>query len=320
MKPGTRHWTAFTILAALTASTGVSFVLFKASVILQAPLAPGESTWFIAAHNLVPRFLVGVLLLVVLYGGRVLQLTRLEWTQALFMALTSSVGCLLQTDGLQRTTAATTAFLTQFYVILIPVWWALVHRKRPSGIVLLAGGMVLAGVAVLARVDWRSFHIGRGELEILLAAVSFSLLICSLNWPAFAANRGERTSAAMFLVEGGLFAAVSLATCRDPAHLAAPYLSPAWLWLALVASLIGTAGPFILMNQWQRFVTTAEAGLLYSFSPVIAALTEIVLPEPLARWTGISYPNQPLTLALVAGGALILGANALIQLKPPPAE
>ncbi len=320
MKPPARHGTALAILAACTLTTGASFVLYKASLLVQAPLAAGESTWFIAAHNLVPRFLLGVVLLVAVYGGRVLQLTRGEWAQAGFMAVTSFAGCLLQADGLQRTTAATTAFLTQFYVILIPLWWALVHRRRPATSVLLAGLLGLAGVAVLARVDWQELRLGRGEAEVLLATVFFSLLLCSLNWPAFAAHRPERTSAAMFLLEVLLFGAVSLAVCREPAHLAAPYRSFPWLWLALGATLLGTAGPFILMNRWQRCVTTAEAGLLYSFSPVVAALTEIALPAPLARWTGIRYDNQPLTLTLLAGGALILGANALIQLRPRPAE
>ncbi len=320
MNPGTRHWTALTILAASTLATGVGFVLFKASVLTQLPFAAGESTWFISAHNLVPRFAVGVLLLVALHGGRVLQLTRREWAQAVFMAVTSFAGCLLQNDGLQRTTAATTAFLTQFYVILIPLWWALIQRKRPSWPVLLASLLVLAGVAVLARVDWRTFRIGRGETEVLIATLFFSALLCSLNWPAFHNNRAERTSAAMFLVEGGLFAAVSLLTCRDPAHLLAPYSSLGWLGVMLAAAVLGTAGPFILMNRWQRFVPTAEAGLIYCFSPVIAALAEVVLPRPLARWVGIDYPNQPLTSALVIGGGLILGANALVQWKSSPAE
>jgi drug/metabolite transporter (DMT)-like permease len=72
----------------------------------------------------------------------------------------------------------------------------------------------------------------------------------------------------------------------------------------------------VLMNHWQRFVPTTEAGLLYSFGPVVAALTEVFMPERLSRWVGIDYADQPLTFALVVGGALILGANVLIQLWP----
>ncbi|MDB6126150.1 MAG: protein of unknown function transrane [Verrucomicrobia bacterium] len=318
MRTGTRHWTALAVLAALTVSTGISFVLFKASILCQEPFAVGESTWFIGASNLVPRFSMGVLFLLALHGGRVLRLTRVEWTQALFMASTSFSGCLLQVDGLQRTTAATTAFVTQFYVILIPLWWAMVQRRRPSWTVMVGALLVFVGVAVLARVDWHTFRIGRGETEVILAAVFFSLLISSLNWPGFAANRAERTSAAMFLLEGLLFAGVSVVTCRNPANLIAPYFSASWFWVSLAAAIFGTVGPFLLMNRWQRFVTPTEAGLLYCFSPVIAALTEIVAPAPLSRLVGIDYANQPLTSALVVGGALILAANVLIQLKPAP--
>lgn len=319
MQSGARHWTALSVLAALTVSTGVSFVFFKASVLRQEPFAIGESTWFIGASNLVPRFGVGVLFLLALHGGRVLKLTRAEWTQGIFMALTSFSGCLFQVDGLQRTSAATTAFLTQFYVILIPIWWAIYHRRRPGWSVILGALLVLAGVAVLARIDWHTIRIGRGEAEVLLAAVFFSLLISSLNWPGFAANRSERTSAAMFLIEGLLFAVVALVTCRNSTNLTAPYFSFSWVWLSLAASVFGTVGPFLLMNRWQRFVTTTEAGLLYSFSPVIAAFSEVFIPAPLSRIAEIDYANQPLSLALVIGGALILGANVLIQLRPPPA-
>jgi drug/metabolite transporter (DMT)-like permease len=233
------------------------------------------------------------------------------------MATTSFAGCLLQNDGIQRTSAATTAFLTQFYVVLIPFWWALVQRRRPSAAVLLSALLVMAGVSVLARVDWHTFRIGRGEAEVLLATVFFSLLISSLTWPGFTENRAERTSAGMFLLEGLGFAVVSLVTCRTPAHLVTPYFSPAWVGLAVVTMLFGTAGPFILMNRWQRFLAPTEAGLLYSFSPVVAALAEIILPGPLSRWVEIDYPNQPLTFTLVTGGALVLGANLLIQFDRP---
>ena len=316
MSAPSQHTRALAVLAGVTVITGMSFVLFKASVLTQLPFNAGESSWFVAASNLAPRFILGVLCLAGLFRGRVLRLTRTEWAQAGFMAVTSFCGCMLQTDGLQRTSAATTAFLTQFYVILIPLWWAIVHRKRPTVTVLLAGLLVLSGVAVLARVDWQTFRVGRGEAEVLMSTLFFSLLLCSLNWPAFAKNRAECSTMGMFLLEGVLFAVVSVATVREPGHLLTPYASPAWLVLMVLAAVLGSAGPFLLMNYWQRFITTTEAGLLYSFCPVLAAVTETFLPAPLSRWIGIDYANQPLTVSLIAGGVLILGANVVIQLWP----
>ncbi len=311
-----RHRAALVALCVATVSSNVGFVLFKSSVLAHQQYAAGESSWFVAAHDLAPRFLLGVGLLTLLFGARVLQLTRTEWRQATFMAVTSFVGCMLQLDGLQYTTAATTSFLTQFYVVLIPLWWALLHRERPDWRIPVACVLVLAGVAIIARVDWQTFTIGRGEAEVLLGAVCFSFLLVSLNWPAFAANRAERTSAGMFLLEGVLFAIVSVLVCREPANLVAPFTAPGWVALMVASTVFGTIGPFVMLNHWQRFITATEAGVLYSFGPVVATLTEVFLPAIISGWVGITYANQPLTLTLVTGGALIIAANGLLQLRP----
>ncbi len=316
MTPRAKHWTALAVLALATASASGSFVIFKASAIAHEAFAVGESSWFLTAHDLVPRFLLGVLALLAIYGASALRLTRTEWKQAAFMATTSFAGCMFQLDGLQRTSAGTTAFLTQFYVILIPLWWALLKRKRPGWPVFAACALVLVGVAVLARIDWATFRVGRGEAEVLIGAVFFSLLLTSLSWPSFAANRAERTSAGMFLIEAGLFAVVSVAVCREPANLLAPYASPGWVGIMLTATIFGTIGPFVLMNHWQRFVTATEAGMLYCLGSVFATLAEIAMPGLISRWTGIVYANQPVTLTLAVGGAFILGANVLLQLMP----
>ncbi len=310
-----RHRAALVALSVATVSSNVGFVLFKSSVLAHQQHAVGESSWFVAAHDLAPRFILGVVLLALVFGARVLQLTRTEWRQAAFMAVTSFAGCMFQLDGLQYTTAATTSFLTQFYVVLIPLWWALLHRERPDWRVPVACVLVLAGVAILARVDWRTFTIGRGEAEVLLGAVCFSFLLVSLNWPAFAANRAERTSAGMFLLEGLLFAAVSVLVCREPANLVAPFAAPGWVALMVASTVFGTIGPFVMLNHWQRFITATEAGVLYSFGPVVATLSEVFLPAFVSGWVGITYANQPLTLTLVTGGALIIAANGLLQLK-----
>jgi drug/metabolite transporter (DMT)-like permease len=313
-----QRWRAITVLFWGSAGTGVSFVLGKASFQVQLPCVAGESTWFMAAQNMAPRLAIGVGLLVALYGVRVLRLTAMEWRQAWFMAVTSFAGCLFQLDGLQYTTASVTAFLTQFYVILIPLGAALVHRRRPGPRLMLAGLMVLAGMALLAHVDWRTFHVGRGEAEVLAGSVFIALLIGSLNWRSFAGNRPERATAGMFAVEAAMFAGTCLLTVRAPASLGTPWLSPAWLALMAGAALLGTAGPFILMTRWQRVITATEAGLIYSFAPIFSALAGWFLPGLITRATGIGYANERVTASLAVGGLLVIGANVLIQLRPRP--
>lgn len=316
MNPAKKHWQAVLVLSLCSVVTGASFVLTKASIQTQLPLVTGESTWFVAAQNMVPRFAIGVLMLTVLHGWGVFRLTAQEWRQAAFMAVCSAGGCLFQTDGMQFTTASVTAFVTQFYVILIPCWTALMHRRLPTSRVLVAGVLVLSGVAVLAQLDWRTFHVARGEGEVLLAAVFFSLLIMALTWEGWRDNRPERAVAGMFALEAVMFSALCLGLQRDAASLLRPLGSPSWDVLISLAAVIGTAGPFIVMSRWQHYVGAAEAALIYSLTPVFSALSGLFLPALIAGWTGIAYANETASRSIVIGGALVLAANLLVQLKP----
>jgi drug/metabolite transporter (DMT)-like permease len=232
------------------------------------------------------------------------------------MAVCSAGGCLFQTDGMQFTTASVTAFVTQFYVILIPLWTALVHRRMPGPLVWVAGLLVLAGVAVLAQLDWRTLHVARGEAEVLVAAVFFSLLIMALTWEGWSANRAQHAVAGMFALETLMFFTLCLGLQHEPASLLRPLVSPAWLVIVGIAAVIGTAGPFIVMSRWQRFVGATEAALIYGLTPVFSALSGLFMPAMLAGWTGIAYANETASRSLVTGGLLILAANLLVQLKP----
>lgn len=318
MSSAAKRSAALAILILCAVGTGISFVLGKLSIIVQQPLNGSESTWFLAAGNLAPRFVVGLALLMCVEGRHTLRLTRSEWGQAAFMAACSFVGCLIQMDGLQRTSAATTAFLTQFYVALMPVVGGFLHRRWPSRTALVSVVLVMAGVAVLTEISWKNFHLGRGECEVLAATFFFAILLCSVSAPMFAHNRHARTSAGMFLLEFLLFALVAAFTCDRASSLWAPYRSMSWIVLIVIISIIGTAGPFILINQWQRYVTEIEAGLIYSTIPLVAAVTEAFFPMMLAGWFALDYPNRPLTLAVGLGGALIFAANILQQLQSKP--
>ncbi len=102
---------------------GVSFPLIKSLAWLQERLVPGSSTGFITVATLLPRFALAALVLGLLCGGQLRALTRREWRQGLGLGLFALVGMSFQIDGLQFTSASTSAFLTQFYAIMIPGTW-----------------------------------------------------------------------------------------------------------------------------------------------------------------------------------------------------
>ena len=214
---------------------------------------------------------------------------------------------------MQYTTASTTAFLSQFYAVLLPLWVALAERRRPSVATAAALVAVVIGTAVLAGVSWGEVQLGRGEVETLLAALSFSVLIYSLSWQRHAGNRAAATTAGMFALEGVLFVFLTCGTAKEAAHVIAPLASPAWLALMVLAAAIATGGPFVVQNHWQRHVPAAEAGLLYNLVPLFAAVSELVMPRFFSAWLRIDYVNTTLTVRLLVGGGLILAANAALQ-------
>lgn len=152
---------------------GLSFPLIKSVLLLHERIIPEAGTWFSAIYTVAPRFLLAFLVLLALKPLAWRGVTRGELKQGLVIGLFASAGMLLQNDALQFTSASTSAFLTQFYAILIPVYVAVRARRNPGVRVWLSCALVLVGVAILGRFDWRQLHLGRGEWETLLASVFF---------------------------------------------------------------------------------------------------------------------------------------------------
>ena len=223
-----------------------------------------------------------------------------------------------QNDGLQYTSASTSAFLTQIYAILIPLWLALRRRRLPPTTVWISCSLVLAGVAVLARLDLRDLHLGRGEIETLVSSLFFMGQILLLDRPEFLANRPVQMTLVMFVVEA--VASLLFLGLTAPKWAEVPILFASMPWLGFTAALtvFCTVGAFTLMNTWQPRITATEAGLIYCLEPLFASCLALFLPALFARWAGFAYPNETLTANLLLGGGLITAANLLIQLKPLP--
>ncbi|MDB6126151.1 MAG: protein of unknown function transrane [Verrucomicrobia bacterium] len=311
-----QHREAIWMLVVANALWGVSFPLIKAMAMLQTRLVPGSSSWFITATTLVPRFAIGAVVIAVLCLGIVRTLTRSEWRQGIGLGLFAVTGMTLQNDGLQFTSASTSAFLTQFYAIMIPVYLALRIRRAPPWTVWVSCALVLAGVASLAQLDWNDLRLGRGELETLVGSVFFMGQILWLERPEFSGNRALGATFVMFSVEA-LVAAVMMVFLMPRGANVLPLLgNPPWLGCTAVLTVFCTLGSFTLMNVWQPRMTATEAGLLYCLEPVFTSIMALFLPAWLSRWGGFDYPNETLTAHLLIGGGLITLANVLIQLKP----
>jgi drug/metabolite transporter (DMT)-like permease len=295
---------------------GLSFPVIKAVVLVHEQLLPGSGNWFITAMTLAPRYVLALAILAVLQGRGLFDVTAREGRQGLALGLFASAGMIFQIDGLQFTAASTSAFLTQFYAILIPVYVALRGRHNPGSRIWLACALVLAGVAILGRFDWRTLQFGRGEWETLLGSVFFMGQILWLERADFSGNRPGKITLVMFATEAVVFTGLVLVTAPSLAAIVVPFSSPAWIMFTLTLTFFCTIGAFTIMNTYQPRITATEAGLIYCIEPVFGSLLALFLPGLFSIWAGITYGNETATWTLLLGGGLITAANLLIQFRP----
>jgi drug/metabolite transporter (DMT)-like permease len=322
MSSSSHRLKATQMLILATALWGLSFPIMKALTMTQADLLPGRSSWFFASLCVVYRFGAAALVMVMICAGTLKQMTRLELKHGLGLGLFGGVGILLQMDGLAHTAASTSAFLTQCYCLILPLWVAARDRQWPAPKIFFSSGLVIIGVAVLAKVDWRHLQLGRGELETIIASIIFTGQILWLERPCFAHNRVGHFSLVMFVVMTLVCLPVALFTTQQAGDWGRAYATVPTLTFLAVLVVCCTLGAYLLMNHWQRHVGAAVAGLIYCIEPVCASAFALVLPAWFSAWTQVNYPNETLTPHLLIGGGLITVANVLVQVPSasPAAE
>ena len=236
--------------------------------------------------------------------------------------LKASAGLIFQADGMNYTSASVSAFLTQFYCVLLPLWACLKKRAWPTPRLLLVTLLVCAGMAILSglvqikdgRLVMESFHLGRGEIETLIAALFFTGQILLLERPSWKANRMIPVSVLMFL--GFTACAAPVVFLAKPSWAAITDVYQGYHEVLIMAAVVlfCTVYAYTAMNRWQPHVTATEGGLIYCLEPVFTALYALFLPAVMAVWTGVPYANEVLTVTTIAGGGLVTAANIILQL------
>jgi drug/metabolite transporter (DMT)-like permease len=315
--PSSIHRQAIIGLVLANLFWGLSFPLIKAMGQEQGRLVPDSSSWFVAVLTIAARFLLATAVMVPLARTQLAAPRRGEIRQGVLIGLALGAGLLLQVDGLQHTTASVSAFLTQFYAVMIPVVVAVRVRRAPPPVVWVCVALVLAGVGILGGFDLQTLSFGRGEVETLLSSVFFMGHIFLLADTRYAGNRTLAVTAIMFATVAVVFCGLAFVVAPAPADCLRPWTSGPWVGFLGLLTLFCTLGSFTLMNRWQPHITATEAGLIYCLEPVFASAMALCLPGLFSRWAGLDYANETLTWSLLAGGGLITAANVLLQLRPP---
>lgn len=224
--------------------------------------------------------------ILVLVGGR--RLARLDWRQVgagVLIGLFLFAGYAFQTVGLRHTTASNAGFITGLSVVLVPLFSAVLLRRAPAVKSLFGVSFALVGLGLLTLSQYR--RVARGDLLILLCALSFALHIVSVS--AFAPHTDPL---ALTIIQTATVTAISavVAFARHPLF----WRLPTPWFAASFTGILATAVAFGVQTTMQRFTTPTHTALIFSGEPVFAALFSVLLTQDVM--TGRS----------IAGGVLII--------------
>ncbi|MBB3173789.1 drug/metabolite transporter (DMT)-like permease [Endobacter medicaginis] len=271
-------------LVVITCVWGTTFLVTRIGLAETGPL------FFVAL-----RFAVAAIALAAFCGRSLLDLRRIELVAGVSIGLVIALGSVLQTMAIERLPSSMVAFLTAFYVPLVPLLQWLLLRRPPGWrgwIGALAG---FAGLALIAGpVSGGSLL---GELQAIGCALAFGFEIILIG----------RVAAR---VDARRFAVVQVVTVSLASLAAMPLLGEHPVWpdarLALCVLYLGLASAIVqaVVSWAQRVVSPTRATIIYATEPVWAGLIGAAAGEPIG-WRA-------------ACGAVLIGLGVLSSSLPLP--
>jgi len=183
-----------------------------------------------------------------------------------------AVGYVLQTVGLQRTSASVSAFITYLLIVLVPLISALVLRRRPKASALV--GVVL-GTLGLVLLTGGVRDLGSGEILTLGCALAFAVhvLLLSELAPRHDALRLNATQLA-----------VVAAVCVGPGLVFGSFRLPLPALFAAAFTGVAASAVALGLQVWaQTRLSAVRVSMLLLVEPVSAALLGLATGERLGR-------------------------------------
>jgi drug/metabolite transporter (DMT)-like permease len=197
-----------------------------------------------------------------------------------------------QTQGLASTPASVSGFITGTYVVLTPVFTALLLREKVAGSTWAAVALATVGLALLSL---SGFSIGVGEAITLLAAVLYALHIVGLG--RYSASEIAVGLSVVQMVVIAVLCVVGAA----PGGIVLPSSPGEW---ASVLYMVAFASILALWAQtWaQAHLPATRAAIIMTVEPVFAA------------FFAVTFGDESVTARMILGGALVLTAMYAVEI------
>ena len=211
-------------------------------------------------------------------------MTKPLWTQGLIIGVFMYLGMILQTLGLQFTTASRSGFITGLCVIFVPLLVIFIERRLPQKTVLF--GVILATLGLYLLSNPRAGSWNRGDTLTLFSALAFAFQIIFIS--IFGKKSDPFGIAFMMLAMTSLFSLINGLFVETFVF----HLTLQTLIIILYMALICTTFTFAIQVHWQPKTTSTAAAVIYTSEPVFAFIfAMLVLNERLSifGWIGAGF-------------------------------
>ena len=217
------------------------------------------------------RYAIGSVLAALLFRRHLAGLTRGDVARGALVGALLSSAYIVQTIGLDHTTAGRNAFLTTVYVLLVPLAGYVLFGQRLRRSTLAAAALMLTGIGLLS-LDGESGGLNGGDMLTLAAGCLFAAHIIAVD----RCHRKTNVYALIvlqFAFSSGIALLYTLLFERGQALIFTPASVGGLLYLSVASTTIAMS----LQNIGQSMAPAAHASILLSLESVFGALFSCLL-------------------------------------------
>ncbi|MCM3757706.1 DMT family transporter [Sporosarcina aquimarina] len=260
------------------------------------PVSAIALDYFSPYQILAGRFIIGAVLLGVLFYKKLLNLSKSVLLKGGLLGVFLYSAFAFQTVGLQFTTPSNNAFLTAVNVLIVPFIAFVLYRRKVSAFELIGAVLAMAGIALLSLNG--SLSVNPGDVLSLLCAVFFAFHIFYTG--QFVRKEDAIT---LTLVQMTVAAVIACIVIGVKGEIALPITTTSATSL-LYLGVFSTTLAFLLQTVAQKHVSETKAAILLSMESLWGMIFSIIML------------SEIVTAQMLIGAALILLAILLAETKP----
>lgn len=217
------------------------------------------------------RYTIATAITALVFRKRLSGLTRGDVLRGAVVGFLLCAAYIVQTVGLQYTTAGKNAFLTGVYVLLVPFFGVVLFKQKLSRANFIAAALMVAGIGVLS-LDGESGGLNVGDVLTLICAVLFAGHIVAVEQ-----GQKKTNTYALIVLQFAFCALYALvyALCFER-HLPLSFTRESvggLLYLAVFSTTIAMS----MQNIGQSMAPSSHASILLSLEAVFGVIFSSIL-------------------------------------------